>query len=332
MHVCLSRGFAGTERATTEICNAHVGEHDVCLVVRRGHRTANGVSMLDRLDPRVVVRAVGDWFARRGIARALNEFRPQIVHTHLRRATRLVARLAPPCATIATLHLWANGRQFLDMDGLIVIAAWQRRALARYRGRIYAIEESLMPHRVLAAAEVQTLRHELGAGPDDFLIGGVGRLARSKGFDTLIRAYLDAGIAGARLALIGDGRERRRLEKLAAGRVHFAGFKPNAKDYYQAFDLFVLPSRSEPLGRVVLEALDAGTPVLATATQGPSEILARHPGELTAVDDVAALAAKLRALAASRPGRVRAALGAHHLESVAAQTLAAYRELIGARS
>jgi len=324
--------FAGTERSTTETCNTHVGDHAVGLVVRRSHRAANGASIRDFLDPRVQVFEVGNWLAARGLARALAEFRPDVVHAHLRRGTRLLARLAPPCATVATLHLWLNGPQFLAMDGLILIAAWQRRDLERYRGRIFEIPNSLLPHRVLPAAEVARLRAELGAGPQEFLVGGVGRLAHSKGFDTLLRAFLAARPEHARLAIVGDGRERARLERLAAGCAHFTGYRANAKDYFQAFDLFVCPSRSEPMGRVILEALDAGTPVLATAANGPREILARYPGELVPVDDVAAMAAAIARLAAARPPRVRPDLARHELPQVAAEILAAYRELLQARA
>jgi glycosyltransferase involved in cell wall biosynthesis len=331
LHVCLSRGFAGTERATAEMCNAHVADHAVCLVVRRSHRSWNGVSIVDRLDPRVELVTVGDWWPGPGVRRAVEAFGPDIVHAHLRRSTRLLARRPPPCPTIVTLHMWVNGPQFLAMDGVIVIADWQKRGLAGYGGRIFEINESLLPHPRLPAAGVARLRAELGAAPGEFLIGGVGRLARSKGFDVLIRAFLRADPPGARLVIVGDGRERGRLERLGRGRVRFTGFRADAKDCYQAFDLFVSPSRSEPLGRVLFEALDAGTPVLATATQGPSEVLSRYPGRLVPIDDVDAMAAALSQLAAARPPRVRPDLREYHLDRVAAQTLAAYRELIDAR-
>jgi glycosyltransferase involved in cell wall biosynthesis len=231
--------------------------------------------------------------------------------------------------------MWVNGPQFLAMDGLIVIAQWQKRDLARYRGRIFDINESLIPTPKVGAEQRRHLRELAGAEETEFLIGGVGRLAKSKGFDTLIRAFEQAAIPDAKLVIIGDGRERKRLEQLAqrdpVSKVRFLGFRPDAKAFYQAFDLFVSPSRSEPLGRVLFEAIDAGTPVLATATQGPSEILVRYPGTLVPIDDVPAMSVALRSLATQRPARVDQDLSAYHLENVVRETLQAYRELIEAR-
>jgi glycosyltransferase involved in cell wall biosynthesis len=233
--------------------------------------------------------------------------------------------------------MWVNGPHFLQMDGLIVIAQWQKRDLTDYRGRVFDINESLLPQTKLAPERVAALRAEAGAAPGDLLVGGVGRLAESKGFDTLIRAFGQAALPDAKLVIAGEGRERAALERLAAetcpdGRITFLGFRSDAKDLYQAFDLFVSPSRSEPLGRVLFEALDAGTPVLATRTQGPSEILARFPGRLVDIDDAAQMADALREIAAARPPRLQHDLSPWHLDTVVRETLAAYRGLIDARA
>ncbi len=333
MHTLLSSGFAGTERATAEMCNALCDAHEVMLVVRRGHRAASGASIVDHLASPVQLREIGHWFPAPALRRAIREWRPDVIHAHLRKSTRLLARLRPPCATIATLHMWANGPHFLQMDGLIVIAQWQKRDLANYRGRVFDINESLLPQPRVDAARLAALRAECGAAPGTLLIGGVGRLARSKGFDTLIRAFRAAALPDAALVIVGDGRERESLETLAQGLpVRFPGFRADAKDFFQAFDLFVSPSRSEPLGRVLFEALDAGTPVLATRTLGPSEILARYPGRLVPIDDTGAMAAALREFAAAPPARAAHDLSAYHLAHVRRETEAAYRELIAARS
>jgi glycosyltransferase involved in cell wall biosynthesis len=334
-HMLLSRGFAGTERATAEMCNAHGREHAVLLIIRRDHRGAGGASIRDRLDPAVQVIEIGNWWQRAAVRVALAQFAPNVVHAHLRRSTRLLARIRPEAATIATLHLTVNGPHFAAMDGLICIAAWQQRDIPRgYRGQTFFINESMIPARRLDPAEIAARRAELGVSEPEYLIGAVGRLAYSKGFDLLIEAFERAALPAARLAILGDGRERRRLSRLArlAGpNVSLTGFRGEVKDYYQAFDLFVSPSRREPLGRVVLEALDAGVPVLATATDGPSELLARYGGDLVPVDDIEALAARLRHHYSVRTPPARHDLSPYHIDNVARQTLRAYEALIQTR-
>ncbi|HEY6452491.1 MAG TPA: glycosyltransferase [Steroidobacteraceae bacterium] len=331
-HLLLSRGFAGTERATAEMCNAHAGEHAVLLILRRDHRGAGGASIRDALDPAVRVVEVGRFWPRGAVCAALAEFAPEVVHAHLRRATRLLARIRPSAATIATLHLTVNGPHFAAMDGLICIAAWQQRDIpGDYHGLTFFINESIGPARRLERAEIAARRAELGAAEHEFLIGAVGRLAYSKGFDLLIAAFERAALPGARLAILGAGREQRRLRHLAGPRVTLAGFRAGVKEYYQAFDLFVCPSRREPLGRVVLEALDAGVPVLATATDGPAELLGRFGGDLVPVGDVEALAARLRHHLETHTPSAQHDLRAYHIDTVARQTLEAYERVIQRR-
>jgi glycosyltransferase involved in cell wall biosynthesis len=94
----------------------------------------------------------------------------------------------------------------------------------------------------------------------------------SKGFDTLIRAMIDA--PDAELWLIGGGPLEPDLRRLAeelgvAGRVRFLGWQTDILPCLEACDIFVMPSRDEPLGNVILEAWAAGLPVVATRSQGP---------------------------------------------------------------
>ncbi len=178
-----------------------------------------------------------------------------------------------------TLHISVNGPYFADMDGIVCIARWQHEGIPKdYKGIVFDINLAYLPHRRLPPEEIQKLRADLGVKPNEFLVGGVGRLARSKGMDTLIEAFKLAKLPDSKLAIIGEGRERPRLEKLLAPGISLPGFYPNAKDYYQAFDVFVCPSRREPLPYVLLEALDAGVPIIASTALGNAELLEKYPG------------------------------------------------------
>jgi len=115
-------------------------------------------------------------------------------------------------------------------------------------------------------------RGRLGVDDAVKVMGSVGRLAEVKGYDRLIPVFADlAEKADDRwtLVLVGDGPSRGALEALATShgirdRVVFAGARPDARELMRAFDLFILPSRSEGLSIALLEAMSASVPVLVT--------------------------------------------------------------------
>lgn len=107
------------------------------------------------------------------------------------------------------------------------------------------------------------------------VIGGIGRLSPEKGFDVLLRAaaIVLASRPGGILILLGEGAQRRYLERLAeelgiAGQVVLPGYVPHARDYIELMDCFVLPSFTEGLPLTLLEALQSGVPVVATGVGG----------------------------------------------------------------
>jgi glycosyltransferase involved in cell wall biosynthesis len=132
---------------------------------------------------------------------------------------------------------------------------------------------------------------------------GAGRMVPQKDFTTLLRAFaMASGARPMRLALFGDGPERPALERLAAelgvaARVYFAGFTDALPAYLRQARLFVLSSRWEGLGSVIVEALAAGCPVASTdCPSGPAEILdGGRLGSLAPCGDPRALAAVILA-------------------------------------
>jgi glycosyltransferase involved in cell wall biosynthesis len=339
MHVILSRGFAGSERAVAEACAGLSGRHEVALVVRSDHRGPGGASIRDELAPGIEVFEVPPRFGtQQRLEQIIRAWAPDVVHTHLRRGTRYVARTGlanmglPRSVHVATLHLSLNGPHYLETDGLFCISEWQLATIPPdYRGEVSLVPNSLVPHPRLQADRVRELRAALGAGENDFVIGAVGRLAHRKGFELLIRAFERAQLPGARLVIVGDGSHRHRLERLAGERVALTGFRRDVKDLYQAFDLFVCPSSYEPFGRVIIEALDAGTPVIATDAQGPADIAGRHPVQLVPCGDEARLAEALQRAAEAGRVRVEADLAEFGLERIAARMELTYRALLDSK-
>lgn len=128
----------------------------------------------------------------------------------------------------------------------------------------------------------------------------LGRLHRNKGFDLALHAL--AKVPNAYLWIAGEGPERQALEKLAVSldvsdRVRFLGWRNDAPALLAAADLFVCSSRHEPLGNIVIEAWAHATPVVAVASQGPSQLIEDgRNGLLTPMEDADALAKGMRRL------------------------------------
>lgn len=132
-------------------------------------------------------------------------------------------------------------------------------------------------------------------------------MVTKKGFDVLIRACAilrDDG-CDAHLLLGGAGTECERLRVLVREsglqqHVEFVGWVDSVAEFLNRADVFVLPSREEPFGIVLLEAMAAGLPIVSTRTDGASEIFSDESAYLVDVDDAPALAKAMGAALTER--------------------------------
>lgn len=153
-------------------------------------------------------------------------------------------------------------------------------------------------------------REALGLDQQAWIVGNVGRLHPDKDQATLLRGFAQALPqlpAGARLAILGKGRLEQALKAQAAelgiaAQVDFLGQVPDARRYFRAFDAFALSSDHEPFGMVLLEAMVAGVPLLATACGGAVEVV-EGVGILFPLGDAERLGQGLQHLAALDEGQ-----------------------------
>ncbi|MEE5137127.1 glycosyltransferase [Pseudomonas alliivorans] len=124
-------------------------------------------------------------------------------------------------------------------------------------------------------------RVELGLSPSAWIVGNVGRLHPDKDQATLLRGFalaLPSLPENSQLVILGKGRLEESLKELArelgiGANVLFLGQVADARRYFKAFDVFALSSDHEPFGMVLLEAMVAGVPVVATSCGGAREVV-----------------------------------------------------------
>jgi teichuronic acid biosynthesis glycosyltransferase TuaC len=245
------------------------------------------------------------------------------------------AHAALPCGQAAMLLSRDLGIPFvvtvhgLDAFYMHQVSGWMGRRCADAAKEIYAAAA-----RVISISErvAQPIRQELGkkanitvvynsvdsslfvpangAEPQSPVILSIGNLIPTKGHELLLRAIaaITPAHAHASCRIIGDGPERKRLQKLAGDlgireRVHFLGRRPRAAvvQAMKECTLFALPSSYEGLGCVYLEAMSAARPAIGCRGQGIEEVI-RHTenGWLIQPHDVDDLTAALQELLSDR--------------------------------
>lgn len=193
------------------------------------------------------------------------------------------------------------------------------------------------------AAHRDRIRAELGFAPQEQVLLFVGDFYR-KGLMTVLSAMAKLATPHVRLLVVGRGEveafQARAGELGITAPIAFVGFQPDVVPYFAAADAFVFPTRYEPFGMVITEAMAAGLPVVTTASAGASEVIT--PGVdglvLEDPDDADALASALDGLLAD-PAR-RAEMGTAARETakrvdwdyVASETLKVYDSLLASRT
>lgn len=122
--------------------------------------------------------------------------------------------------------------------------------------------------------------HDFNKNKNEKILVAVGRLVEQKDFKTLIKAFNRVSKeVNVRLVILGKGPKEKELKQLAEDmgiqhKIEFLGFKQNPYKYMRLADVFILSSKWEGFGHVIVEAMSTGTPVISTNCQsGPEEII-----------------------------------------------------------
>lgn len=268
----------------------------------RGVRTFHIQHMRERISP------VDDLLALVELVRLIRRERFTVVHTHCSKAGllgRLAARLCHVPVVVHTFHIFAahDGLGRLRRAAYLALDRSVRSCADRYvavsprvareaveqrlarPGTVVAVPSSVDMEDIPFSAE-PAVRAELGITDDAPLVGTVGRIVAQKAPLDFVRmcAIIHKRRPDVHFAMVGDAElesagleaeTRREAERLKVP-VLFPGFRADAPRVAAGFDVYVVPSRYEGLGRAVTEAMASGRPVVATAVNGVPDLV--EPG------------------------------------------------------
>jgi glycosyltransferase involved in cell wall biosynthesis len=290
------------------------------------------------------VRPATDLAHGRRLAAILRRVRPDVVHTHSSKAGVLGR-----CASIATgigarvhtPHTFAflfeamfgplRRRLFREIEAglaqhthaIVAVSPSEARTFVASgvvsAERVRVVANGIDPAPWAAARPLD--RAAIGAPAEAPLAAVVGLLNDAKGQDLAIDALAEPGLEELRLAIVGAGEARTALERRAEARgvlarVRFLGWRDDVPELLAASDFVLLPSRWEGMPYVVLEAMAAARPVVATPVDGAVDLLdGRGTGLVADAIGAAALARRVRELCAL-PAAERRAMGERGRELV----------------
>jgi len=329
-HVLAPATFGGLERVVHALSTGQQRRGhrvDVVLFLEAGveepflaaQLRGTGVSVVT-----VVTSGRAYWTQLRRLREHCMAVRPDVIHSHgylpdvLSRI--LIGRV--PARRVSTVHgfiggtrrgrlyEWLQCRAYGSMEAVAVskklAADLVRRGVEE--ARVHTIPNAVPPAREPFSREVA--RKRLGVSKDLFSIGWVGRVSHEKGLDVLLDATKLLNDLPIQLTVVGDGPARRHLEAFGAearGRVNWAGVHDDASRMLAAFDLVVLSSRTEGTPMILLEAMSASVPVVATSVGGIPDVISQKEGVLVPPENPAALAEGIRAVYTDKPAAAKRA-------------------------
>jgi glycosyltransferase involved in cell wall biosynthesis len=212
--------------------------------------------------------------------------------------------------------------------------------------KISVQHNSVRRQPTVSAADIDAVRKRFGIDERERVVLAVGRLSREKAHLDLFQAFKRLCEANAnislKLVIVGDGPERARLEAAAESfreRMVFTGQLSDVQPFFALADVFVLPSHSEGSPNVLLEAMAANVPIVATAVGGVPEMVANNESALLVPpNDPPALAAAISSLLTDKDLAQRLATNAANLvdtqydpEHYVRSLVKIYREVIEGR-
>ena len=360
LQICSAREIGGGERHLADLARtlAHRG-HEVFAALTPGSPVRSELASLS--DANIIELPMRNALSLRSgfkLARFVRAQKIEIVHAHLARDYPLAALAAGRSAAglVLTRHV------------LFPLSKVHRLTLSRTSRVIavsHAVAESVRAQNIFSPDKIVTIHNGIdlerfeqrksgtGVPPVDHAgrlrVGMVGHLAPIKGQEDFVRAAaivcrardnVDFIIAGEDKSAGGENRAS--LEKLIRelglnNRVQLLGWIDDVASLLGRLDVFVSPARSEPFGLSIVEAMAAGVPVVATASEGAREILDENQtGRMASIGDEAGLARAIIELLDNSSERKRLAHAAQRavrerfsLERMVDLTEQVYQEIVG---
>jgi glycosyltransferase involved in cell wall biosynthesis len=304
IQVIAARGYGGAEKHVLTLSEGLLAAgHEVLCIVPKNSWMRDECARLGIPHQAITFRGAYDFMATWSLRRVIRNWNADVAHGHLTRASRYVniATRGTSAVPVNTCHATTSHKHMRGSRKIIAVSRAVKQNLIHHGYPEESLEVVWNGVAEAAKGDRAAMRRELGIADDTFAIVCVGRMIPDKGQKLLVEILPELP-KHMHIYFIGDdatpyGRE---LRELAGGnpRVHFVGFCSNVPRILGAFDLYVGPSLREALSIALIEASQAGLPIVASQVGGNSEVVAdQESGLLVSLRDKSEWARKITCLA-----------------------------------
>ncbi len=302
LHIITHGGFAGSEKIAIDIANNQAESGDDVSVILRESKTHSNKFIAGMLHSNI-----NKYFVKQSASHPDTQFKIlqdhpdfeelkkiNIIHAHLPYGCQLGRMINEDAKIFVTQHVRYH-HLYSYADGIFHVSPWQMIDTPEWATGKTTLAGNYLPRMLVQKGRVKRekvfkARSYYDSNKFNFLV--VGRLELIKGIDVAVRAFKKANLSDkASLTIIGEGRERERIEKIIDGddRILLVGAIDNAAEFMHLFDVLIIPSRFESFGLVALEGIFYGNALLLSKIPSFDDIVGDNFNGLFEVENVVAL-------------------------------------------
>ena len=273
LNIMLSRNLGGIEQAFLNYNN---------MLKAEGASVVNVVSCFSEIskyvDANYKLLNLGNWdlVSIQVLKTIINKEKPDIILCHGGRACKFVYKAGKPKSSVSVGIMHGDKLKWIEKCDHIFTLTQKMEAFAKKEG-INSKRLHLMPNAIDISDVRIKDKNENETTP---VIATMGRFVHKKGIDVFLESLSMLKEEGLQFRAIigGHGEEEDYLKSICKKLglehyVEFTGWVEDKSEFFNEIDIFCLPSRAEPFGIIVLEAMAHKVPVIATYSNGPSEII-----------------------------------------------------------
>ena len=272
IHIILSPGFAGSERHMIDLINYQSKDYKTYLIKSKKNNFIN-YSIVKK---KTKIYKISKFFQRISLKKIIQKINPDLIHTHLGDASRIVSKNWGNFKLVATCHMNYKRKHYTNHDGIIVLNKTQEKNVKKqFYNKILRI--NLWPPSIKSKRQSKIyLLNKLNIKNKAYIFGSIGRFHYQKGFDLILKIFNKLQLKNCYLVLIGNGHVNYKKTYKNNNKIKILGHKNNPDDYLNIFNTFVFPSRWESFGLSLIEAMRKNLPIITSVNEGNKDWIKKY--------------------------------------------------------